>query len=635
MADIFISYARTDRDKVLELASALSGNGYDVWWDREIAGGIEFSAAIERELIAAKTVVVAWSEASLQSHWVRDEADFARSANKLLPLSLDGSSPPLGFRQIHALDFKDWDGDPSHRAFEELIASLGEPERALPDIERKVAIAPKPSSIAVLPFTNMSPDPDQDYFSDGMAEEVINALSTVPGLLIPGRTSCFSFKGKNVDVREIGRALNVKHVLEGSVRKQGERVRITTQLVRASDGFQMWSERYDGTLDNVFDLQDQIAQAIVGELKALLGTTPNRRLAKKLTDNNEAYDLFLRARGLLNRFWGDETLPRSIELLEKAVALDPDFVSAWELLARANLNLPLYVAVRDEGARYEAAATAAKRALEINPKSRSAQTSLTYSTWDGSDFVHFLEEIQASMVPSEKFASLHGFQRLMIGRISAALTYFLKALEQDPLSGLSAYQVGQCYLSQSKFALAEEMFQRAIEGGFGGAIYPLSNLIAFNGDPDAAYDLIMNVYDAGGYTYASQLGSREPWDALCRARIYDDPEAQDLVENAIVDAVRNKREPINYRMLNALLCERSAETFFQLYREHQSPAKPASFANELWHPFPRARGMRQHPGFKEFAEEIGLVGAWQEYGWSDLARPEPGTDGSNGAWVID
>ncbi|MBX7526387.1 TIR domain-containing protein [Qipengyuania vesicularis] len=635
MADIFISYAHGDRGTIEKLASALETRGYSVWWDREIAAGSEFSMVIEQELKAADAVVVAWSERSLGSHWVRDEADFARGQGKLLPLSLDGSLPPLGFRQIHAVNFHEWDGDPSHRVMDELDSSIGGSQSVLNGAASERQVRPTSASIAVLPFANMSSDPEQEYFSDGMAEEVLNALANVPSLLVAGRTSSFAFKGKNVDIREIGRVLNVANVLEGSVRKQGERVRITAQLIRASDGFHLWSEKYDGTLDDVFDLQDKISLAIVGKLETLLCPNTDQRLAERLTENKEAYDLFLRARAFLNKYWGDETVSRALELLQAAVELDPDFLKAWELMAFAQAQLPQIITVPDESVYYEASARAAARALEIDPHSLTAKYIIAYSQWDGTDFVGYYEKTSETIENNPESIFAKAYKSMAIGRLSAALPHIMDALELEPLSGRISHCAGQCYLGLSEFELAEAMFHRSQEAGFAGSIFYLAEAKAMQGEPDAALDMVMQNYEAVGERFASQLRSKEQWEVIFRAKFYDDPKAQDMVEAFILNAARTGSEPINFPMLSGLVCGRSAESYFKLYLEHRSPSNWISLVSEVWMPSKRARGFRRHPGFKAFAEKIGLTAAWQKYGWPDLARPDPGTDGSNGAWSID
>ena len=183
-------------------------------------------------------------------------------------------------------------------------------------------------SIAVLPFADMSPDRDQEYFSDGLTEELLNLLAKVPGLHVASRTSAFSFKGKQEDIRDIAEKLRVRHVLEGSVRKAGDQLRITVQLIKASDGYHLWSENYDRSMANIFAIQDEIARAVVESLKPqLLDETP---VAQETS--SEAYNLYLQALHYKRQRTPD-SLDRAMDLLERAVAIDPEYAPAWALLS--------------------------------------------------------------------------------------------------------------------------------------------------------------------------------------------------------------------------------------------------------------------------------------------------------------
>ncbi len=185
-------------------------------------------------------------------------------------------------------------------------------------------------SLAVLPFVNMSGDKEQEYFSDGLAEEIINALTQIPGLKVIARTSAFAFKGKQEDIRKIAEALGVTNVLEGSVRKAGNRIRVTAQLVNASDGSHLWSQRYDRQMTDVFAIQDEISQAIADKLR--IGLSVDRQPAKRHTKNVEAYNLYLKGRYYLFKF-KPENLSKSKEYFERAIAVDPNYSLAWYGLA--------------------------------------------------------------------------------------------------------------------------------------------------------------------------------------------------------------------------------------------------------------------------------------------------------------
>jgi len=215
-------------------------------------------------------------------------------------------------------------------------------------------------SIAVLPFTNMSADPESDYFGDGIAEEIINALAQLPDLKVAARTSAFSFKGKNEDLRTVGEKLGVSTVLEGSVRRAGTRVRITAQLIEVASGYHLWSERFDRELTDIFAIQDDIATGIASKLKVTLaspGVLPR-------TDNAEAYELYLKGRVAM-RHRGEE-LASAIDAFERAIALDPAFASAHALLAQSLALLAFWGVVPTDEVR-ERALAAAARALSLDP----------------------------------------------------------------------------------------------------------------------------------------------------------------------------------------------------------------------------------------------------------------------------
>jgi serine/threonine protein kinase len=234
-----------------------------------------------------------------------------------------------------------------------------------------VVIAPvkESPSIAVLPFTSMSPDADHEYFSDGIAEEIINALTQLEGLHVAARTSSFSFKGKSIDVGEIARRLNVRHLLQGSVRKAGSRVRVTAQLVDASNGFQIWSERYDRELADIFDVQDEIARAIVRRLKVAFAIEDAARLVKVTTTNVDAYQAYLKGRAMLYR--RGPWIARALENLKKAVDLDQSYAQAWAGLADA-YTVQCYSGHSRPDQMMPAALAAATRALELDPGSAEA-----------------------------------------------------------------------------------------------------------------------------------------------------------------------------------------------------------------------------------------------------------------------
>jgi adenylate cyclase len=220
-------------------------------------------------------------------------------------------------------------------------------------------------SIAVLPFVNMSNDAEQEYFSDGITEEIINVLSKVHSLKVAGRTSCFTFKNKHDDLREIGALLNVNHILEGSVRKSGSKLRITEQLVNVEDGYHLWSEKYDRELADIFDIQDEISLAILKEVKLKLFGEENNRVFKRYTNNHQAYQLYLHGRFYHNRFAGLEEFKKAINYFESAIVIEPNYVIAYSGIASCYLNLWFYRHIEPNKS-LPKMMEATKRALELD-----------------------------------------------------------------------------------------------------------------------------------------------------------------------------------------------------------------------------------------------------------------------------
>jgi adenylate cyclase len=237
MARIFLSYAREDVETARKLAGALADAGETVWWDRHVHGGANFSNEIDRELKNAEVVVVLWSPASISSAWVQDEAAEGRDSGRLVPAILDSTKPPLGFRQLQCIDLSAWEKNGRKEPIDDLLEAFS---KMAGSEARAAAVqsgrAPAAISICVLPFVNLSDDSEQEYFSDGITEDVITDLSKISALEVVARNSAFTFKGKVIDAKEVARTMDVSHVVEGSVRKSGSRLRISAQLIAGDTG---------------------------------------------------------------------------------------------------------------------------------------------------------------------------------------------------------------------------------------------------------------------------------------------------------------------------------------------------------------------------------------------------------------
>lgn len=321
-------------------------------------------------------------------------------------------------------------------------------------------------SIAVLPFVNMSNDPEQDYFSDGIAEEILNSLAHVNGLRVAGRTSSFYFKGKNFDLRKIGQKLNVQSVLEGSVRRQGNTLRITAQLINVNDGFHLWSERYDREMDDIFAIQDEIAFAITEKLKITLREKEKAIINKNPTDNHEAYDLYLKGRFYFNK--RGPGLIKALKFFEQALQKDPELVLAYTGMADAYCILALYCVIPPHDAMPKAREYAEK-AIQLQSSHTEAYSALafisTFYDWNWAEgkkrFQHVLS-ISADYAPAHYWYSyyLSFIDRNYEDAINQAK---ITADVLEPLVPISHHILSIMYINGGKFKEALEASKMAIE----------------------------------------------------------------------------------------------------------------------------------------------------------------------------
>ncbi len=330
--------------------------------------------------------------------------------------------------------------------------------------------AGSPSSIAVLPFANLSGDASKDYFSDGMSEELLNLLARVPGLKVAARTSAFAYKGRNVDVREVGKELGVETVLEGSVRQSGDQVRITAQLIDAESGFHIWSETYDRRMADIFTVQDEIATAIVYKLKIELAPK-EQQLAQRdaaPTQNVEAYEFYLQARAIWKRR-GEDNLRRAVELYQSALARDPGFARAHAALASAYVVLPGYSSEEGDEEKYlPMAEQSARQALALDPKIGEAHAVLAQINSERGNLLDaesgFFFAI--SLEPNEPTPH-HWYSILLqkVGRLDAALEQARRAYELDPSAPILASNLANVYLMRGDDEQALKFSKLASELG--------------------------------------------------------------------------------------------------------------------------------------------------------------------------
>jgi adenylate cyclase len=453
MSDIFISYARPNEPLAKQAAEALRTAGYGVWRDDELPAHRAYGEVIEERIKLAKAVLVLWSNDAVRSQWVRAEADAAREAGTLVQLSIDGVLPPMPFNQIQCADLMGWSGDvdaPGWKKVESSIASLvgsvATPTEQNLDFDQRRNVV-----VCALPFVNMSGDPEQEYFSDGISEDIITDLSKVSALSVVARNTAFSFKGKPIDTAALARDLGVTHVLEGSVRKAGSRVRISAQLTDCTISLQLWADRYDRDLTDIFAIQDEISKAIVGALKLKLLPKEKKAIEQRGTTNPDAYNFYLLAR----KQWisgkaGDRRRDEAVvRICKQATKVDPNYAKAWALMALGQSELRFWHGLQEDGM------PAAEQALALDPhqpeaicvKARYFQGEGRHEDADRQLAVAL--EIDPESWEVNKEAAMIAFRQ---GRVAAAVPYWEKALSLVETDCHSGHMLSCCYMALNDLA---------------------------------------------------------------------------------------------------------------------------------------------------------------------------------------
>ena len=414
------------------------------------------------------------------------------------------------------------------------------------------SLTPAAASIAVLPFVNLSPDKDEEYFSDGVAEEILNALVQVEGLHVVGRTSSFSFKGKNVKAEEIARELNVASLLEGSVRREGKRVRVTAQLINAANGYHLWSQTYERELNSIFAVQDEIASGVVAALRVRLIPGRQPTTSGYRTDNPEVYRLYL-----LGRHWQSKTTREgnrnALAHLEQAVSLDPRYAPAHAALYNAHRAAANYAATEGDVAEHVRRASAeAEKAVELAPDLPYALSTrgffrLTYlRDWSGarSDLTRALE-----LSPAEPTAHRRlGILLSGLGRFQEGLSHLRRATDLDPLDVWSWNWLGRSAAASGDLQGARAAVLRAL------SIAPeddeakriLADIALLGGQPADALALAAKLDLEPDrlcvVALAEHALGHEPQSAAAASVMRTKYATVDLVDMAVVEAWRGDRD---------------------------------------------------------------------------------------------
>jgi len=369
--------------------------------------------------------------------------------------------------------------------------------------ELNIKTSSSKSSIAVLPFINISPDPENEYFADGITEEILNALTKVNGLFVTSRTSSFAFKNKNEDVRIIGNQLGVSTVLEGSVRKFGDKIRITAQLINTSDGYHQWSETYDRKLEDIFKIQDEISKSIANQLcERLTFSDIKEPLVKPKTYNLEAYNLFLKGRYYWNK-WTPEDLHRAVKCFDEALTIEPEFAYSYIGLSNSYLVLGS-MGYLDPKAALPKSKIYAQKAIELDDTISESHFSLAlvqlFYDWDWDEAYRSFKKALKINPGSADVHHTYAIYLTVVGRLNEALDEIKKAHLLDPLSLTINMQLGTTYYYLNRAEEAIDQCRKTLEldPGFRSAFYDMSWIYMSKGETQKAIELIKEAQRLAG-----------------------------------------------------------------------------------------------------------------------------------------
>ena len=477
-------------------------------------------------------------------------------------------------------------------------------------------VATESQSIAVLPFVNMSGD--DDYFADGLSEELLNLLAKIPELKVAARTSSFAFKARNEDMRQVGETLGVKTVLEGSVRRSGERLRVTAQLIKVDDGFHIWSETYDRQMADIFDIQDEVAGAITDALKLHLAPTSDRP-----TDNPEAYALYLEVLAQLDL---GSNYQDQIEMLERAIRMDPQFAKAYEL--KASVYWGATAVFLESSVAQLLIYEAATRAYELDPSlvlARSFSRTAHPDTWTWKNEFYAIEEAIRAEPENLRILFVWSYNLLMSGYFDEGLQVAKRIKEIDPLSSNGYWLMADAYIALGRLADARTVRAEMREVGF-------EEIAA---ERQAYMHIMAGEYDEGvaalGGWFIDEMNGQALREFIDSAT---DPESGLTFLRSWVDEIESSAASY-YEKTNAKLWFLSLGYLDDYWREieENTPESPSSWTNsenlEAIGVINHAGGFRRHPRYIPYAAKFGMLDLWETRGAPNYCKK---TDGN---WVCD
>jgi len=504
---LFLSYARQDRARAELVIKALESAGCTVWWDGLLDGGVAFATTTEDELEGADAVIVLWSKTSVVSHWVLDEATRGRERGRLVPVTLDGTFAPLGFRQYQLLDLSKWKGAANAAEVSNLLRAISmvagqdnAPPRVLQPaakgLSRRWLVAGggaaavaaaggaawhfgflgnrvDGNSVAVIPFKNLSGTADQSYFSDGLSEEMRSSLARLSLLKVAAPTSSMKFRDHAEDARTVARKLGVAFLLEGSVRRSGDVVRIAAELIDGTTGFSRWAESFDRTIKDIFAVQSEIANAVASALIKEVAESGSPAHGADTgaaggTNSVPAFDAYLRGKALYSLHADEKTYREALAQFDAAIAADSNYAAAYSARARSLTSIANQFATANQfDELYGQAEAAARKAVALAPRFADAQSTLGVVLFQGKlDFKGARQpfEVSRALGPGDanvltRFATFCA----TVGRFQDAMEAIGRALQLDPLNPAAFNSAGYVHFSARRFAQAIPLYRKALD----------------------------------------------------------------------------------------------------------------------------------------------------------------------------
>lgn len=499
---VFFSYSRADKEKALPVIKAIEDAGFKVWWDGMLEVGANFLETTEEALVSAKAVVVLWSSTSVASHWVRDEATSGRERSRLVPLSLDGTIPPLGFRQVQFIDIQQWKGNPEHPAITELVSVLSElhgrpartpAERAKQARANTTGMSPSrrniliggslaaalalgggymsgifssqpalSNSLGVLPFSNLSGNDDFNFVSEGLSSEIRNSLSQNQAFIVAARSSSIAATKEALSVKEISRKLNVANIIEGDINVIENVVRVNVAFVEGGTGFVRWTRKFEHVLDEVLKIHDEITKAIHDTFSIKFADGEGKKTGQ--TSNPAAFNEYLKGENLIRQSLTNESMDQAISHYNSAITLDPSFGAA--LVSKSQIQFWKGVSSYDlsisQRLRQEAILTA-RAAISVAPEYSDAHNNLGDLLFNANLDIKGASEAfsQAQLLGDRKSSSLARFARfaLMTGKGREAVSVAQMAVDLDPLNLSIKEVLGLAYWASGQLEEALKIFK--------------------------------------------------------------------------------------------------------------------------------------------------------------------------------